>query len=936
MNLLERSTGLLLAFVLLPVIALGQEPSFEADAPLPVSAQVTIGELENGLRYYIRANERPENRAELRLVVNVGSILEDEDQKGLAHFVEHMAFNGTKNFERQELVRYLESIGMRFGPDLNAYTSFDETVYMLTVPTDRDDALPMAFQILADWANGITFDPEEIEKERGVVIEEWRGRLGAQSRLADAQIPVLLQGSRYAERLPIGRVEVLEIFPHETLTRFYEQWYRPDLMAVVAVGDFDPEEVLALIVDRFGSVDPVDGSERPIFAVPDHSETLFHIATDPELTTTRVEVRYKLPTRRVETVAHQTRVLTERLYSAMLNARLSELTQRPNAPFLAASTGRGGLVRTSDMYSLVALVADGGAARGLETLLVETERVARHGFTEGELQRAKLNLLRSLERAYAERSRTNSGVYANAYTNHFLTGMPISGIAYEYALARAVIPQVSLDDVNRLAGEWIGGANRVVMVSAPAKDGIELPREAELLAVMGNVTTANVAPYDDADVAGALVAQIPSGSSIVEEREHPSVDVTEWRLGNGVRVLVKPTDFRDDEVVMRAYSRGGLSLASDDEYVSAEFATELVRASGIGSFSAIELQRALAGKAVSVSPFIGQMEHGFSGSASPRDLETLLQLVYLHFTSLREDSIAVAATIEQIDAFLANRSADPNAAFSDTLQVTLNQYHRRARPPTAELLAELDPRMAYRFFQNRFEDAYGFTFVFVGNLDLDELRALVETYLGALPARGREETWRDHGIRPPAGVVEKVVRQGIEPRSHTRLIFTGRVPFDRQRSHAVRTLASILDMRLMDVLREDLGATYGVQVSGSLSREPEERYTFGIAFGAAPDRLEELVAVTFAEIERIKVDGPDPAVLVRVKEIQRRERETSLRQNGFWVGQITAYDRDGRDFMDILTADQLIESTTPEIIRDAAREILDPEQYIRVSLSPAD
>jgi zinc protease len=906
------------------------------DTPLPVDPQVRHGVLANGVRYYVRANTRPERRAELRLVVNAGSILEEDDQRGLAHFLEHMAFNGTESFEKQELVHYLESVGMRFGPDLNAYTSFDETVYMLTIPTDSQHVVETGFQILGEWASGISLDSAAIEGERGVVVEEWRSRLGAQERVSEAQMPVLVRGSRYVDRRPIGLRETLETFPHEALRRFYRSWYRPDLMAVVAVGDFDAAQVEGMIRGRFGAL-PAGASAppRPAHDVPAHGETLFLTTTDPELTTTRVEVLHKQPRAPSRTVADYRATLIEWLYDGMLNDRLTEITQKPGAPFLGALSSRGGLVRPTEVYALAAVVPEGGAAQGLEALLIESERVARHGFTATELERGKLNLLRSLERSYAERGRTNSGSYASAYVSHYLNGTPIPGIEFEYPVARSLLPTVALEEVNRLASEWNTEADRVVLVSAPEKPGVQAPGEAELRGVMAAVQGAQIEAYVDAVVTEPLVAAPPAPAEIVSETRHDAVDVLEWRLANGVRVLLKATDFRDDEIVMSAYSPGGLSVASDALYQSASFAEDVIQMSGAGAFSAVDLERALAGKAVTVQPYLGDLEEGISGFASPRDVETLFQLVYLYFTAPRFDEGAMGALRDQLRAVLANRGADPNAAFSDTLQATLAQHHPRHPPPTMALVDGFDARAAFDFFGDRFADASDFTFVFVGNLDVEAIRPLVQRWLGGLPSTRRADSWRDTGVRPPTGVVEKVVRQGVEPRAQTRLVFSGRAPYTRENRYTLRSLADVLDMRLREVLREDLGGTYGVSVSGSSVRRPEERYTFNIAFGAAPEQLDTLVAAVFAEIERLAREGPSADDLLRAREIQRRERETQLRQNGYWAGQLVGYAREGLDFAEITTYERLIDNLSVQQVRDAARAWLRRDNYVRVSLMPA-
>jgi zinc protease len=926
----------LLALHAVAAVDAQQQPDLRAEAPIPADSRVTVGTLENGLTYYVRANQRPEQRAELRLVIDVGSILEDEDQRGLAHVLEHMAFNGTRNFERQELVRYLESIGMRFGPDVNASTSFDETIYMLTVPTDDPQILATAFQILEDWASGIVFDPEEIEKERDVVIEEWRGRRGAAARVQDLQFPVLLHGSRYAERLPIGSRETLETFTHEALIRFYERWYRPDLMAVVAVGDFDPEEIERLIHAHFAHLPvPAVPADRPLYPVPPHPETLFHVARDPELTTTRIEVIHKLPRRHRSTVGDYRGALIERLYGSMLNTRFQEITQRPNAPFLAAGAGSGSYVRTADAYLLQAIVADAGVERGLEALLTEAERVARHGFTPTELERQKLNLLRSLERGVAERERTNSAAYVNAYVRNYLSGTPIPGVDFEFAVAEALLPEIAPEEVNRLAREILTEANRVVLVSGPEKADLPAPGPERLREVVAAVTGSVVEPYEDGTVDHPLLGSAPNPGTILEETYHPEAEVLDWRLSNGARVLLKQTDFRNDEVLFRAFASGGTSLASDEEYLTASLASTFANASGVGPFSAVDLGRALAGKAVSIAPLINELEQGLTGSASPRDLETLLQLVYLNFTEPREDPEATAAIVEQIQALLVNRSADPATAFSDTFTVTYTRNHPRARPLTVSDLARIDVAGAHAFFRDRFSDAAGFTFVFVGNIEPEGLRPLVEAYLGGLPSSGRTESWRDVGLRPPVGRIEKVVRQGVEPRASTRIAFSGTEAHTPEKAHLLRSLASALNIRLRDVLREDLGGTYGVQVSSSFNRRPIESYALHIAFGAAPERLEELVAALFEELERFRREGPSESDVANVREIQRRERESGLRTNGFWIDQISNTVRAGGDFGDILDFDSLAAQVTREKLRDAARDWLQPENYVRVSLYPA-
>ena len=708
------------------------------DAPLPVDTAVLTGTLPNGIRYYIRENRRPEQRAELRLVVNAGSVLESNDQRGLAHFVEHMAFNGTRRFDKQELVNIVERMGMRFGPHLNAYTSFDETVYQLQVPTDDIQILVTAFTILEDWGSGITMDTTEIRKERGVVIEEWRLGQGAETRMERREIPVLFRGSRYAERLPIGDPRVLESFDPATLRRYYTDWYRPDLMAVVAVGDFNRKDIETLLHSTVGRIPRAPATPaRAEFPVPDHDSTFIVVSTDPEATSSEVLVYYKQPERSQRTLRDYRRALVEHLYNRMLNDRLAEITRRQNSPFISAFSGQGSVVRTKEVYLLGAVVADGGIERGLEAVLAEAERVDRHGFTASELDRARATLLRSLERAYAERDKTNSGVYVSEYVQHFLDEEPYPGIASEYAMAQAFLPGIALAEVNRLASEWITDRNRVIVARAPQKAGVPVPTEASLAAVFARAKQGPVAAYVDSTGASPLFGARPAPAPIVAQRSDTALGTREWTFANGVRVIAKPTDFKADEILFTAYSPGGASLAPTADFLTASVAATLVQIGGVGAFNQTELRKKLAGVAASASPYINRDQEGVRGSAAPRDLETALQLVNLLFTAPRMDTSAYAAFLSQVRGVLENRGASPEAAFEDTIQVTLAQHDPRARPITVERLKELSLPTAMRFYRERFGDASDFTFVFVGNITADSLKPYVERYLASLPSTGR-------------------------------------------------------------------------------------------------------------------------------------------------------------------------------------------------------
>jgi zinc protease len=905
------------------------------DGPLPFDPSVTQGVLPNGMRYYIRENHKPEKRAELRLVVNAGSVLEDEDQRGLAHMVEHMAFRGTKRFAKNEISSYLESVGMRFGPDINAFTSFDETVYMITVPTDTAAIVDKGFQILSEWAHNVAFEPSQIEKERPVVIEEWRLGQGAENRMQNKWFPVLFSGSRYGTRLPIGDKTILETYKPATLRRFYDTWYRPDLMAVVAVGDFNKQQIEGLIKRYLGEIPRSTAARtRTLYPVPQHDSTLVSINSDKEATRSVIRLLYKEPRRSNTTTSTYRERLVEQLFGSMFNDRFSEITQKPNPPFINAYAAQGSLVRSAESFSLTAVVADNGIERGLNALVTEGERVKRFGFLESELDRARKDMQRGIEQAYAEREKTNSNVYAESYVSAFLQAEPSTSVDYDLALITRFLPTITLAEVNKLAGKWMTDRNRVLVTTSPDKPGIVNPSRGELLLAFDAVKGADIAAYSETAPSQQLVEKDPTGGHVVSERQIKEIGVTEWKLSNGVRVLLKPTDFNADQISFSAYSPGGASLLSDAAYEAASAADLIPLTSGVGKFNVVDLQKFLAGKQVSVSPTIDDLSEGFYGNASQRDVDTMLQLVYLYFTAPRLDTALVNTFLGRYRGILANRSASPEAAFSDTLQVTMSQHSVRDLPVTAATLDRIDPFKSFDFYKDRFSDASGFTFVFVGNFKPDSIKPLVEKWLGALPSTGKKETWRDNGVRPPKGVVERIVKKGAEPKARTALIFTGPFEYTRQNRYYLSALAELLTIRLREALRENLGGTYGVSVAPGTSREPQPSYRFTIGFGSAPERLESLTAAALAQIDSVKKFGTTPEYLTKVKEAALRARETALKQNGYWLSQISTFDQNGWSLAEIPNGEKLIGALTVQDLQRAATTYLRSENYVRVSLYP--
>lgn len=918
-----------------PPVAPSPAAALALDARLPVDPAVRIGKLENGLTYFIRRNARPEKRADLWLAVNAGSTLEDDDQQGLAHFVEHMAFNGTKNFKKLEIINFMERIGMKFGPDVNAYTSFDETVYMLRVPTDDAEIVRKSFQVLEDWAGAVTFEDAEIDKERGVVVEEWRLGRGAEARMRDRQFPVLFKGSRYAERLTIGKKDILEKASYDTVRRFYKEWYRPDLMAVVAVGDFDVAAVEQQIKDHFSRLrNPATPRPRTIFEVPDHPDTLVTIATDPEATNTRVSVYYKLARKSRDTVADYRRGLVDQIYHGMLTSRLDELRQQPDPPFLFAFSGSGSFVRSKDLVYQSANVADGGLARGLDTLLTELLRVEKHGFTASELERTKREILRYYEQAYRERDKQEHDAFSREIVDAFLEGEPMPGIELELGLAQRLLPTITLDELNHLARSWSGEKNRVILINGPEKKAATLPAEAQVREIFTAAAAKAIDPWVDRVRQDPLVPQAPKAGTIVEEKTFPEVGTTRWKLSNGAVVLLKPTDFKNDQVLLTGFGPGGSSIVPDEAYVSASFAGQVLAEGGLGSFDQIELQKALAGKIASAGGFIGELEDGIRANASPQDLETMFQLVYLNFTAPRADAKAFEAWRTRTKGMLANRLARPETVFSDKMQVTMSQGHFRRRPISPEILGEIDLARAAEIWKSRFSDASDFTFVIVGSFDPASIRPMVATWLGGLPSTGRKETWKDVGVRPPQGVVKVDVRKGIEAKSQVRVSYVTDSKWSRVEEHLLGSLGQALRIRLREVLREDLGGVYGVSAFGGLMRRPVEMSQFSISFGCNPTRVDELLAAVNRVIDEVKKDGFSAEIITKLHEQQTRERETSLKENGFWLGELADAARWNEDPKQILAHAELVKRVTSDALRDAAKKYLDPSRQVVGVLYP--
>jgi zinc protease len=905
---------------------------------MPVDPEVTLGTLPNGLKYYVRANARPPRRAELRLVVKAGSVLEDDDQRGLAHFVEHMQFEGTQHFPGQGIVQFLGSLGLGLGADANAATSYDDTQYTIRVPTDVPGALERAILVLQDWAHGATFDESGIERERGIVLSEWREQLGAGERTMDKIRKVQLQGSRYADRPPIGSPDVIQHAQREQLVRFYRDWYRPNLMAVIAVGDFDRAAVESLIKEHFSQLtNPSPERPRPQFDVPEHPGTRYAIISDKETTNTVVELSDLRPARNQGTVGGYRDIMRDQLFGAMLDARLDELTQTANPPFLRAAADRAlfPMPRTKDEAILQALVSANAIPQGLEALVTEIERVGRFGFTATELARAKQAMMVGYERVVTESPDRESASRADEYTRNFLQDEALPTIWQELAFHRRFLPEVTLTEINGLTSDWFPQNNRLVVVAAPETTSVVLPTDVQLEAVVKAASAKKLQPYVDTAAGESLMTAAPQRGSIVKTTDRAG-GVIEWTLSNGATVVLKPTRLKEDQILFRATAPGGYSLADDADLIPARVADDVVYAGGAGSYSAVMLDKLMTGKAVVVRPFIGDIQEGMAGGSTPQDLESMFQLLYLRLTAPRADPTALAALAAQAKGLLSNQSASPDVVFNQAIDAALTRNSPRRQPETPATVDQwsLDKSMA--FYKARFADASNITFVFVGSFTPDLIKPFVETYVASLPATHANETWRDRGIMPPDGIVQKTVEKGIAPKSQVAIVFSGPFQYDDAHRLALRAMTMVLQSRLFDSIRQELGGTYSISATGDTDKFPRPSYKVRIEWACDPQRTASLVQRVFEELDFVKNTRLTRTQMGLVRSALMRDFETSSQDNAYLLNQISRKyeDGDAADVGDVFSVPERVAALTADAIQSAAQSALDTTRYVKVTLMP--
>lgn len=911
--------------------------------PLPVDKNVRIGQLDNGLTYYIRHNKLPENRAEFYIAQKVGSILEEPQQRGLAHFLEHMAFNGTKNFPGDDkglgVIPWCETVGIKFGTNLNAYTSIDETVYNISnAPIDRTGVLDSCLLILHDWSNYILLKDDEIDKERGVIREEWRSRNSGMLRVYTDLLPIIYQGDKYADCMPIGSINVINNFPYKDIRDYYHKWYRPDLQGIVIVGDIDVDTVEAKLKAVFADVQkPVNPAERTYYPVADNKEPIVAIGTDKEVDDPSIEIYFKqdaTPDSEKNNVGYLASQYMTSMISSMLDARLSELVQSANPPFTRASSDYSDffVAKTKEAFAFSASSKADGIETALKTLLQETERARRFGFTESEYARARANYLQSLESAYNEREKTKHGSYVREYVQNFLNGEPIPGIEAKYAMMNQLAPNIPLQAMNMVMQQLVPDSNQVVIIAGPAKEGLKYPTKEEVISLLKGMKDLDLQAYVDKVSDEPLMKEAPKGGKIISEKEGDIYGSTKLVLSNGVTVYVKKTDFKADEIRMKGTSLGGKSIFPDKDALNFAVMDNVIAVGGLGNFSQVDLTKVLAGKKVSVNAGLGATTENVFGTCSPKDFETMMQLTYLTFTAPRKDAEAFESLKNRMKAQLESAQANPLSSINDSLQKAMYNNHPRVVMMKPEMVDQIDYDRILEMYNDRFKDASDFTFYFVGNIDLETAKPLIAEYLGALPAINRKETFKDTKMSIRKGVYKnEYAKEQQTPTATIVFLYSGKAPYTLKNDILLSFATQVLDMVYTEEVREKEGGTYGVNCYGDLQKYPKEQLLLQIVFQTDPAKKDKLAGIVVDELKKLAAEGPSDVHLQKVKEYMLKKYADNQKENGYWMNNLNDYFYYGMDMTEGYT--DIVNSITAKDIQKFVSDLLKQGNEIEVTMT---
>ncbi|MBY0482146.1 MAG: insulinase family protein [Chitinophagaceae bacterium] len=931
------SMGLLLFLCGMISITTGYS-QFDLNSKLVLDPDVKTGKLSNGLTYYIRKNVKPEKKVQLRLAINAGSILEDADQQGLAHMMEHMNFNGSTHFPKNELVSYLQSIGVQFGADLNAYTGFDETVYILPIPTDDSTKIEKGFTILEDWAGNATLSVDEIDKERGVVLEESRLGKGAGERMRNKYFPVLLNGSKYAERLPIGKDSILKNFKPESLIRFYKTWYRPNLMAVIVVGDIDPAYAEKEIIKHFSHFkNPANAKPRPKeIAIPERKVAASMVLTDKEQARNLLQVfNYIEKDKGINTWGEYRQSIVENLFNSIISQRYNEMTQQPNPPFIYGNAAFSGFIRGYRSFMNLSLLNDRPVKDAIDALVSGTESVKKFGVLSAELERAKSALLNQTERAYKDKDKTESAELVNIYLYHFLINNPAVGITNRTNFIKQILPTITLDEVNALTKKMEAKQGRFSLLMASDKNKSPLPTDKELTALIDAAHIMPVKAYEEKAVTKSLMAKAPGTGKVVSESINKALGTTDWVLNNGVTISIKQTDFSNDEILMDAWRWGGYTKYPIEDKMNAKSAATLVTAMGISDMTPTDLRKFLSGKSVSVSPYLNENDEGIEGSSSVKDFETFLQLVYLNFTQPRKDSALFQGFVNSQRSSLQNMKANPNFYFADTLAKIQYQNHPWApNLPAASDFDQVSMNRVFAIYKELYGNAWGMHFTFIGNIDPAKVKPLIESYLGSLPGTQKENNFKDVGVRPVKGVVEATVYKGAAKQSRVNIIFTGEAKYGIDEQIKLNALTEVLNIKIIEKLREQMSGIYGGGMGGSLINRPYNNYTISIGFPCGPENVDKLTAALFTLLNDAKEKGIEQKDLDKVKETLKKKDQDQMKRNDHWLNGLSRAFIEKDDPMSILEYSQKVDALTTVALQESAKKYFNMQNYIKVVLNP--
>ena len=902
------------------------------DTALAPDSAITLGKLPNGLTYYIRPNGYPENQVFLRLVVKSGSVMEDDDQLGLAHFFEHMAFNGTEKYPAHQVIDFLEKNGIQFGADLNAYTTYDRTVFMLEIPSGKPQLVDQSIEILSQCAAYVKLEPKDIDDERGVVIEEWRRNLGAEERLHEFMLEKLMKDSRFEKRNPIGKVEILETFKRDQLLRYYKEWYTPDRMAVMVIGDIDPKAVKDSIEKYFAPLKNNPAQRTADMTVPIYPGTVTGVMTDPEATENQFDMFIKVPFRQDKVAGDYRNTIVRILFCNMLSDRFDQIRRGQNPPFMSAGISYNHLFSSISYYNLAVNLKDDGVKEGIERACAEIARVAQHGFTQSELERAKAETLSFVESLNNEKDKTNSSNLINEYTRNFMEDECIPGIAVEYELYNQYRPQIQLEEVNSFVQNYLKKDGRVLVATGKPQSFGDLS-ESSLLSLVDNALASKQEPYQDLSLQENLIDNLPAAGKVKSDRTDKKTGLTTLKLSNGAKVLLYPTNYKNDQILISAISEGGTSLVSDSQWASAAVSCALVHNSGLGSFSKVELDQMLKGKNVAVSPFIETYSEGFTGSSTKKDLETAFQLIHLYFTAPRFDQEAYKSYMTRLETAIKNQEASPDTAFIKALKELVTQNHPRGRIIDMDVYKEINFQDARDVYRSRFADPGDFTFIFVGNIDMDKAKELCSAYIASIPSKGTRERWKDVGLRFPAGSDTASVYKGTDFRSQIITIMKGNFRYTVKENLYIDALAYFLDMRLMEVIREQLGGTYTISAYPSTTSMPVPQYMINIIYGCSPLRVEELMNAVHAEINKLKDDIPQE-YLEKYKAARLTEYNKETKENSWYLSQLTDCAYYGQRFTKNSDFPKMLDKLTTKTLKKKAAKYFDTESTLNVILYP--